>query len=168
MTEQRSFAEFIAVHRRLDGLFLDHQLALLVLDLARARAALQRYENELLVHIKDEEELLIPLYDHRTTNVPGGAVELFTGEHTKLKGFVAEFYRTLDELDGKPESELKRGVIGLFDREAVCKGLTEHHHAREESILFPWLNRVTSDDERARLLDQCSSLQAARSAIALA
>jgi len=162
MKDTPSFSVLADVHRWLDGLFLDHQLALLSLNLPAASAGLKRYESNLRLHIEDEESALIPLYEARTDNVPGGAVELFTGEHTKLTGFVAEFHGTLATLSGKLERELKLDIIKLFDREAICKGLVEHHHAREQNILFPWLDKVTSETERNTLLAGCASLRAWR------
>lgn len=164
MTDTTSFSVLAEVHRWLDSLFLDHQLALLSLNLPVASDCLKRYEVNLNLHVEDEENALIPLFEARTDNVPGGAVELFTGEHTKLTGFVAEFHGTLATLNGKPERELKLYVIRLFDREAICKGLVEHHHAREQNILFPWLDRVTSESERNTLLARCASLRAWRRA----
>ena len=164
MTQTATFSLLVEVHHWLDNLFLDHQLALLALDLPKASACLKDYESNLRLHIKDEESALIPLYQARTDNVPGGAVELFTGEHTKLTGFIAEFHQTLATLDGAPERVLKREIIKLFDREAFCKGLVEHHHAREQNILFPWLDKVTSEQERTILLDGCASLRAWREA----
>jgi len=107
MTSIKSFSVLAEVHRWLDSLFLDHQLALLSIDLPAASACLKHYESNLKLHIEDEEGALIPLYDARTENVPGGAVELFTGEHTKLTGFVAEFHGTLATLNGKPERRAK-------------------------------------------------------------
>lgn len=162
MKDALSFSLLIDVHHWLNNLFLDHQLALLSLDLPEASACLKRYERYLKLHIKDEETELLPLYQAKTENVPGGAVELFTGEHTKLLGFIAEFHQTLTTLRGKANRELKLDVIKLFDREAICKGLAEHHHAREQNILFPWLNKITSERQRAGLLDGCASLRAWR------
>lgn len=162
MTDTPSFSLLVEVHHWLDSLFLDHQLALLALNLPAASACLKRYEINLKLHIDDEETALIPLYAARTDNVPGGAVELFTGEHTKLTGFVGEFHRTLATLSGKREHELRLDIIKLFDREAICKGLVEHHHAREQNILFPWLDKVTSEKERNTLLAGCASLRAWR------
>ena len=164
MKDTPSFSVLADVHRWLDGLFLDHQLALLSLNLPAASAGLKRYESNLRLHIEDEESALIPLYEARTDNVPGGAVELFTGEHTKLTGFVAEFHGTLATLSGKLERELKLDIIKLFDREAICKGLVEHHHAREQNILFSWLDKVTCENERDTLLAGCASLRAWRQA----
>jgi len=162
MADTPSFSLLVEVHHWLDRLFLDHQLALLSLDLPAAASGLKRYESNLKLHIDDEESGLIPLYAARTDHVPGGAVELFTGEHGKLTDFIAEFHRTLATLGKQSDKQLKQDVIKLFDRQAICKGLVEHHHAREQNILFPWLDKITSTQERAALLAGCASLQAWR------
>jgi hemerythrin-like domain-containing protein len=147
-------------------MFLAHQTSLLSLELDAARARLNRYRRELNCHIDDEEQRLIPLYGARTNHVPGGAVELFIGEHEKLKNFLAEFDETLQRLHPLSDLTLKHQIIRLFDRQAIFKGLTEHHHAREQNILFPWLDRVTSSEEKTSLLGQCASLAAFKAFIA--
>ena len=160
MSNDVSFLELLEVHQWLDQLFLAHQTSLLSLEIDAARECLNRYRMELAQHINDEEQRLIPLYEARTNHVPGGAVELFTGEHEKLKNFLDEFDETLQRLRPRNDSALKHQIIQLFDRQAIFKGLTEHHHAREQNILFPWLDRVTSTAEKISLLAQCDSLTA--------
>jgi hemerythrin-like domain-containing protein len=162
MCNAASFNEFQKVHEWLDQLFLAHQTALLGLDIAEARRCLDTYEANLLLHIKDEEELLIPTYGARASDIPGGAVEFFTREHQKLLSFIAEFHEVLKRLRDQANLELKHSIILLFDREAMYKGLLAHHHEREHNVLFPWLDRLTSEAERKKLLEQCSSLKAHR------
>ena len=127
------------------------------MDLSQAGKLLDRYETNLLAHMKDEEESLIPIYSGRISDVPGGAVELFLGEHKKIRRFVAEFHDTLKNIRAKKALELKHQIIALLDREAMYKGLLSHHHARERNTLFPWLDLLTSAQERASLLGQCTS-----------
>jgi hemerythrin-like domain-containing protein len=160
MSGDVSFVKLVEVHQWLDQLFLAHQTSLLSLELDTARAGLNHYQRELHCHIDDEEKRLIPIYQARTNHVPGGAVELFTGEHEKLKNFLVEFDETLQRLRPTNNLALKHQIIQLFDRQAIFKGLTEHHHAREQNILFPWLDRITSTEEKISLLAQCDSLTA--------
>jgi hypothetical protein len=70
------------VHRWRGGLCLDHQLVLLPPGLPAASACLTDRASNLRLHIEDEAVSPIPLYHARTEQVSGGAVELFTGEHT--------------------------------------------------------------------------------------
>lgn len=160
MSDAKSFIKLSKVHEWLDGLFLAHQTALLSLDLNEARRCLDFYEANLLLHIKDEEELLIPTYGARASDIPGGAVEFFTGEHKKILGFIAEFHKMLKPLRSQKKLQLKHGIIQLLDREAMYKGLLQHHHAREHNVLYPWLDWLTTEVEREKLLEQCSSLSA--------
>jgi hemerythrin-like domain-containing protein len=160
MSDAKSFIKLGKVHEWLDGLFLAHQTALLSLDLSEARRCLDFYEANLLLHIKDEEELLIPTYGARASDIPGGAVEFFTGEHKKILSFIAEFHKMLKPLRSQKKLQLKHGIIQLLDREAMYKGLLQHHHAREHNVLYPWLDWLTTEVEREKLLEQCSSLSA--------
>ena len=160
MADAKSFIKLSKVHDVLDDLFLAHQTALLSLELSEARRCLDFYEANLRLHIKDEEDLLIPTYGARASDIPGGAVEFFTGEHKKILGFVAEFHKMLIPLRNQKTLRLKHAIIRLLDREAMYKGLLGHHHAREHNVLYPWLDWLTSDEERERLLAQCSSLKA--------
>jgi hypothetical protein len=44
-------------------------------------------------------------------------------------------------------------VIKLFDEEATFKHVVEHHDLREQNILYPTLDRVTTEVERQELLN---------------
>ena len=142
---------------------LAHQLELLSLNPRAAIDRLADYETNLNLHIDDEEQMLIPLYGARAGQVPGGAVEFFTGEHAKIKNFLAEFHSNLNAIMNAAGEARKRKIIQLLDREAMYKGLLEHHHAREQNTLFPWLDKVTTANERHQLLERCASLRAFQS-----
>jgi hemerythrin-like domain-containing protein len=160
MPDLESFIQFTKVHEWLDELFLAHQTALLSLDIKEAKRCLDAYDTNLRLHIKDEEDLLIPTYGARASDIPGGAVEFFTGEHKKILGFLGEFHEMLSRLRDQKTLQLKHAVIQLLDREGMYKGLLQHHHAREHNVLYPWLDWLTSEAERKNLLEQCSSLKA--------
>jgi len=160
MSNDPSFLQLTKVHQWLDELFLAHRTALLGLDLSQAKLLFDRYETNLLSHMKDEEESLIPIYGARISDVPGGAVELFIAEHKKIRGFLAEIRHVLGELRSQKGTALKHKTIELLDREGMYGGLLQHHHAREQNALYPWLDLITSAEERANLLAGCSSLSA--------
>jgi hemerythrin-like domain-containing protein len=165
MANERSFLVMVKVHQWLDELLLEHQTALLSLDLSQAEKRLKRYETNLLMHMKDEEDALIPVYGDRISDVPGGAVAMFLGEHKKIRRFLAEFHDMLKQMPDKKGLALKHKTIELMDREAMYKGLLAHHHAREQNALFPWLDLVTTNEERAGLFDQCTSLAAYKASL---
>jgi iron-sulfur cluster repair protein YtfE (RIC family) len=148
-----SFAEILSVHERLDEIFLLHQESLLRLDLETAAERLRIYERELRAHMQVEEDLLMPVYE-RAGKIAGGPPEFFIGEHRRMLEFLARFAATLDELKGA-SGDPARGVIRLFDEEAMFKSLCEHHDMRERAIFFPTLDRVTDEVERRDLIGRC-------------
>ncbi|MBI2895085.1 MAG: hemerythrin domain-containing protein [Deltaproteobacteria bacterium] len=155
-TEPPTFLKLVGVHERLSELFLLHQEALLAGDLALAKARLAEYELDLSAHMRAEEEILMPIYE-RAGEVPRGPAELFTGEHRKMLRFLRRFRDRLAELARSGRPPATREVIALLDEEAPFKGLVEHHDLRERLILYPTLDRVTSEEERVELLRRCGA-----------
>ena len=160
-----SFAELKSVHAWLDELFLQHQFALVAGDLDAAASRFATYTVALDTHMADEHDHLIPVYDARTANVPGGHRDFFVGEHAKLRQLVDDCRTRLAGLPALCGEARQRALVALLDREAFMKTYVEHHHAREENILFPMLDRVTEPGERAALLGQCRSIAASRAGI---
>lgn len=155
MEVDRSFLELLELHEDLDELFFCHQEALLSSDIYSAERLLKNYEEKLLRHMEDEERLLIPVYQERAGVIPGGPVELFLGEHTKMRAFLKEFHATLALLEAEGGRPLRRAIIGLLDRQFMYKHLVGHHDLREKNILYPTLDRITSSEERASLFKAC-------------
>src|SRR5574341_660214 len=120
-----SFLEVLKIHEYLDELFLRHQEALLRLDVELAAERLVSYERELRRHMQVEEEWLLPVYA-RAGAIPGGPPEFFTGEHQRMREFLARFAARLEEMK-LDRANLPRRVIALFDEEAVYKNLCLHH-----------------------------------------
>lgn len=150
-----SFLSLLEVHDHLTELFLLHQEALLVRELDLAAARLSQFEHELRRHMQIEEELLLPVYA-RAGRIPGGPIEFYTGEHKKMLGFLTRFAEKLNVLNPE-DPKLDREIIELFDDQATFKNLMEHHDSRERTILYPTLDEVTDDRERAELLGLCIS-----------
>lgn len=150
----RSFLHLPDLHRALDERFFEHQRALLHFDFRVALERLRRYESALLAHMRDEEELLLPLYRERVTPERGGAADFFLLEHRKMRRHLAHFAEQLPRLQGLPDPT--RAVLKLLDQETTYKHLVEHHDTREEKFLYPALERHTSDEEKADLLPRLS------------
>jgi len=148
----KSFSELLELHRRLDDLFLKHQRALLRLNLEQASELLDQYQGDLLAHIRDEENLMMPLYRQRATAPIGGAAEIFLGEHEKLRQFLVLFQEELNSL--KFVDDLERGILFLIDSQHLFKRLLVHHDSREKKMLYPLLDEVTTEAERRSLCEQ--------------
>jgi hemerythrin-like domain-containing protein len=151
---QPSFLSLLVPHAELDELFYQHQEALLALDIRLALERLQAFQRALCRHMADEEELLLPLYGERAGPIPGGAATLFLAEHRKMLQLLTGFREQLAVLEGAPP-DLKRQVLHLLDQESMFKHLVEHHDLREQNILYPTLDQVTSEAERRELLSRC-------------
>ena len=154
-----SFLSLLDVHAQLEELFLQHQEALVRMDIERARTLLERYERALHAHMQDEDEYLLPKYAAGGA-APRGPAELFEGEHDRIKHFVSKFRVRTDQLAADPTP---RGVVALITDEAIFKGLMEHHDVREKELLYPTLDRlIESEQERAELLQRFRSVEDAQ------
>ncbi len=150
-----SFLSLMDLHQTLAEGFLRHQEALISLDIDRALELLTDYETDLLAHMRYEEARLIPLYQARAGRILGGLPEMFLGEHRKMREFLVDFRRELGRIRHEDTARARRSVIALMDREAMYKHLVEHHDRREQNVLYPQLDRITSPDERTALLEPC-------------
>lgn len=144
-----SFNDLLRLHRDLDDLFAEHQRALMRLELDRAESLLQDYEAGLVAHIRDEEELMLPLYRERVEVPIGGAPEIFSGEHEKLRRLLVLFKDEIEKIRTLDDVEL--GVLFLIDSQHLFKRLLVHHDTRERKMLYPLLDEVTTEAERQEL-----------------
>jgi hemerythrin-like domain-containing protein len=146
-----SFSDLLRLHRQLDDLFLEHQRALMRLDLDRAGLLLNEYESQLLAHIRDEEEWMIPLYQQRAAAPIGAAAEIFLGEHEKLREFLRLFKEEIEKIE--QSDDIERGALFLIDSQHLFKRLLVHHDTREKKMLYPLLDEVTTEAERQSLFE---------------
>jgi hemerythrin-like domain-containing protein len=150
MSVPTDFISLGAQHRDLEELFLQHQEALMLLDLPVAREKLRRYREELTRHLEAEEALLLPELP-RAGRIRGAAPELFTGEHQRMRELLAKCQEAVDALD-VDAPDYRRAVLRVFDMESTFKHLEHHHSLREETYLFPALDQVLDEAERRALL----------------
>jgi len=150
-----SFSDLLELHQQLDELFLEHQRALMRLDLNRAASLLDDYETRLLAHIRDEEDLMIPLYRQRAAAPIGAAAEIFLGEHEKLRRFLELFKEEIVRI--KQSEDIERGALFLMNSQHLFKRLLVHHDTREKKMLYPLLDEVTTESERQSLFQQFES-----------
>lgn len=138
------------IHHDLEELFYFHQLSLLEADLNTAKAFLKKYEDVLLNHMEEEEEILLPIYRKRAVPERGGDADIFIQEHKKIIEWLGRLRLRFSRLDihGKD----KKNLILLLDDEAHFKKYVGHHSQREEHILYPALGRVIDEKETADLL----------------
>lgn len=133
----------------LDAAFAEHQEALLDREMAPARDALARWRAALEAHIAEEEAEILPLYEARAAQPPGGGVGMFRDEHRKLRDLSADLAKRVEALGDAPT---KRDVLRLLDQETMVKSFVDHHDRRERAFLYPGLDAVTTPEERSALL----------------
>lgn len=153
-TVTNSFNQLLEIHGRLDALFAEHQRALLRLDVELACACLEDYKRALLAHMHDEEELLLPLYGQHPEIPLGGSVEIFLNEHRKMREYLILFKQEMPRL--RAAEDLEGAVIWLLDSQTTFKRLHVHHDTRERKMLYPLLDELTTEHERAVLFSQLS------------
>lgn len=146
----KSFMEMLHVHSILSELFQLHQETLLDADIPLALKRLGEFEAALRSHIKDEEEVLLPVFE-RAGKVEGCTAEILKFEHKRMLRFVSTFRKMLKRV----KKGNKRDMIRLLDMQSEFKRLVDHHDLRERNALYPVLDKVTKNSERALLLEKC-------------
>jgi hemerythrin-like domain-containing protein len=146
-----SFMDLLRVHDDLDESFLRHQEALMDRRPLEALGWLRRVHGAIEQHVRDEEDILLPVYRERAGRVEGGSPELFVAEHRKIRAYLHEFTAAVSTMIETPPT--RRDVLRLLDRQSLYKHLMEHHDQRERRFLYPILDRVTSAEERAATIE---------------
>jgi iron-sulfur cluster repair protein YtfE (RIC family) len=146
-----TFSDLLNLHKELDRIFFEHQCALLRFEFDRASERLEFYEKCLRIHMRDEEEILLPLYAVRCQIDPRGTVQIYLDDHAKMLAHLKLFSEHIEKLIAEPQPEAD--LILLLDREAFFKRLCSHHDRREGEILYPELEANIPKEERARLFE---------------
>lgn len=90
-------------------------------------------------HIVWGEEILFPSFESKF-GLPGGPTEVMRWEHREIRKFLDAIAEKLARDDGDTEAE----ETGL---QAV---LCQHNH-KEENILYPMIDQVIGEEERAEI-----------------
>jgi hypothetical protein len=151
--------QFKICHLQLDELFLLQQEALLQAKLDNALIILNSYKTSHDLHMRFEDDNLIPKYASLLEQGKWDAT-LYQQEHQKILQLYEKIEHGLTWLlqqDLNP-SQLRRNIIKLLDRQKSFKGLCEHHQEREESSLFIELDRQSDASWRADMRTSFSKI----------
>jgi hypothetical protein len=151
----KNLSELLGIHGELEKLFFEHQRHLIRFEFDAALTSLERYQLAIVKHIGDEDEHLLPIYAERGEQLKGGAVRMFYDEHEKIKAHLELFINEVRNLPDEAEPEAR--LIWLLEREGFYKKLCDHHDIRETRFLYPELDRITSDSEKAKLLGRVTN-----------
>lgn len=137
MSEQQTISAFYEQdHDRLDGLFKTFQ-QMKRSDFARAKEAFKEFKFGLQRHIVWEEDLLFPLWEEKTGMADGGPTFVMRNEHRQIGQQLEAIHRKV--ADQNPDSD---------QEEQALLNLLGSHNMKEERVLYPALDQVTSAEER--------------------
>jgi regulator of cell morphogenesis and NO signaling len=137
MSEQKTISAFYEQdHDRLDELFKTFQ-QLKRSDFDKAREAFKEFKFGLQRHIVWEEELLFPLWEEKTGMSEGGPTFVMRNEHRMIAQQLEALHDKVAE--GNPDSD---------QEEQVLLSLLGSHNMKEERVLYPSIDQVTSEAER--------------------
>ncbi len=142
-----SILEFMGKdHDRLDKIFGEFR-GIVNTDVSKARPLFHDFKIGLQRHIVWEEEILFPIFENKTGMHDTGPTAVMRNEHRKIKDFLEKIHDKLAKGDNNTKS-LENGLLEV---------LTEHNN-KEESILYPWIDSETNEQEREEAFRKMKSL----------
>jgi iron-sulfur cluster repair protein YtfE (RIC family) len=141
LTAQSIQSAFAADHDRLDALFADF-CNWKRSDYIRARELFKEFKFGLQRHIIWEENILFPLFERKTGMPHSGPTEVMRREHRRIGACLEAIHQKVKVQDPHSEPE----------EQALLEALTVHNE-KEETILYPALDRLLSDVEKVAAFD---------------
>ena len=137
MSEHKTISAFFEQdHDRLDELFKTFQ-ALKRTDFDQAKEAFKDFKFGLQRHIVWEEDLLFPLWEAKTGMSAGGPTFVMRAEHRQIGEQLEAIHDKVAERN--PESD---------QEEQALLRLLGAHNMKEERVLYPSIDGVTTAEER--------------------
>ena len=133
-------------HDELDD-FLKKFQSLKLKEYAQARAFFRKFKFGLQRHILWEEEILFPLFESKTGMTDSGPTAVMRQEHILIKAALEALHLKVQKND--PDSNKEE--LTLVD-------LLTSHNYKEEKILYPAIDKLTTAQEKAVLFNQMKEL----------
>jgi len=138
--------EFMSIdHDRLDNKIRMYSREKLV-DIKRAESIFLFFKSELEQHIIWEENILFPIFERKTGIKGGGPTSVMRMEHIQIKNHLQEIKRKLDA----------KKIQDPCKEEAALFKVLETHNQKEENILYPGIDNLTSEQEKEQMIKQMS------------
>jgi regulator of cell morphogenesis and NO signaling len=139
MTE--TFAGFYAGdHDRLDDVFKQYRALKMTDAQAQAHARFQEFKIGLERHIGWEEGLLFPLFEAKTGMHNVGPTIVMRREHQQIRSCLNGIHATL-----------AAGELPPAQQDNDLLAILESHNLKEESILYPMIDRQSTAAEREQV-----------------
>ena len=137
MSEQKTISEFYEQdHDRLDELFKTFQ-KMKRSDFPKAKEAFKAFKFGLQRHIVWEEDVLFPLWEEKTGMSEGGPTFVMRAEHRQIGQQLEAVHDKVG--DQNPDSD---------QEEQALLDLLGTHNIKEERVLYPAIDQLTSPEER--------------------
>lgn len=133
-------------HERLRQLFQRFR-GLKATDRAGAKEAFNEFKSELERHIRWEERILFPWFDHKYTHLKYSPIPLLHREHEQILVYLADI-----------QGKLAKEDFSTDENERDIEMALRLHSENEEDGLFPALDKILTVQERAAIyeaMDQC-------------
>ena len=129
-------------HERLDHLLEEFQ-AVKACSYSEAKRYFGEFKTGLLHHIKLEEDILFPWFETKAGMANLGPTVAMRLEHRQIEAALEKLRQRVDRED--PESD---------EEETALFSILEGHNRKEESILYPILDQMTSKEEREVIFER--------------
>jgi len=129
-------ADFMARdHDRLDGLFREFR-GTKRSDLRHAKQFFREFNQGLQRHIVWEEDVLFPSFERQTGMQDQGPTAVMRAEHRRIHDVLSQIHDRIGQGDAACDA-LEERLISLLAA----------HNQKEESILYPWIDRSLSEQQ---------------------
>ena len=139
MSDAKISATFEEDHDRLDALFSTFQQQKRK-DFAKAKEAFIEFKFGLQRHIVWEEDVLFPKWEENSGMAEGGPTQVMRTEHRIIADCLEAIHQKVQANNPGSDMEEQRLVDVL-----------KSHNMKEERILYPSIDQVISEAERAEL-----------------
>jgi iron-sulfur cluster repair protein YtfE (RIC family) len=127
---------FVMDHDRLDAAFAKFR-RMKHSHFAAARESFREFKVGLERHIAWEEQILFPLFERKTGLTGHGPTAVLRLEHQRIGECLEALHRKVQNRDADSDAE----------EQALLQALAAHNE-KEERILYPALDHLTSQDEK--------------------
>lgn len=153
MEEKTIRESFEQDHERLDALFTSFQ-NLKRSDYSKAKEAFTQFKFGLQRHIVWEEDLLFPIWEQKTGLTEGGPTQVMRMEHRQIGELLEAIHEKVKERNSESDQEEER-----------LQAVLASHNMKEERILYPAIDKVLEDSERASLFKAMKEMPNERYAV---
>lgn len=135
-------------HDRLDLIFLQFS-KLKKADFSKSKSLFQEFNQGIQRHILWEEKILFPLFEEKTGMKGIGPTEVMRMEHSQIKFFLEKISTALSQNTVQDIDGLESGLLDVL----------KPHNEKEENVLYPAIDRLSSEIEREKALESMKKIQ---------